>query len=214
LINGLMVRVARIPPVIATLSTYIALQGVALIINPVPDSTLGSTASSDLGASIGGLIPWAFIVAVGVGIVAELILRRRRAGMAIRAVGSSEPVAHRLGLRVGVTIVGAYALCAMFAGVAAVMLAVQIGTGDATSGQQYTLQSVAAVVVGGASIFGGRGTFIGALLGALLLTEVVNALPFLQLGNAWQFWIPGAVVLIAAGAYARVTRVGQNASGL
>ena len=102
----------------------------------------------------------------------------------------------------------------MLAGLAAVMLAVQIGTGDATSGQQYTLESIAAVVVGGASIFGGRGTFIGATLGALLLTEVVNALPFLQLGNAWQFWVPGGVVLIAAGVYARVTRIGSDVAAV
>jgi ribose transport system ATP-binding protein len=210
--NGLMVRLVGIPPVIATLSTYIALQGVGLIINPVPDSTLSASVSAGLSGSIGNLIPWAFVVAVAVALVAEMILRRRRMGMAVRAVGSSEPVAHRLGVRVNLTTVGAYMLCGMFAGLAAVMLAVQIGTGDATSGQAYTLQSIAAVVVGGASIFGGRGTFIGAALGALLLTEVVNALPFLQLGNAWQFWVPGAVVLIAAGVYARVTRMGSTAS--
>jgi ribose transport system ATP-binding protein len=68
------------------------------------------------------------------------------------------------------------------------------------------------VVVGGASIFGGRGTFLGTLLGALLLTEVINALPFLQLGNAWQFWVPGAVVLVAAGIYARATKANRSAA--
>jgi ribose transport system ATP-binding protein len=196
--------------VIATLATYIGIQGVALIINPVPDGQVGAATSSHLTAMIGGVVPWAFLVAVGLAFACEVILRRRRSGMSLRAVGSSEATAHRLGLPVGGTIVGAYALCGMFAGLAAVMLAVQIGTGDATSGQQYTLQSIAAVVVGGASIFGGRGTFIGALLGALLLTEVVNALPFLQLGNAWQFWVPGAVVLLAAGAHARITQASRE----
>jgi ribose transport system ATP-binding protein len=97
----------------------------------------------------------------------------------------------------------------MFAALASVMLAVQIGTGDASAGQAYTLQTVAAVVVGGASIFGGRGSFVGALLGAVLLTEVINALPFLQLDNAWQFWVPGGVVLIAAGVFARAERAGR-----
>ena len=111
-------------------------------------------------------------------------------------------------MRVGLTVFAAYVACSVLAALAAIMLTVQIGTGDATSGQAYTLQSVAAVVVGGASIFGGRGTFLGTLRGALLLTAVINALPFLQLGNAWQFWIPGAVVLVAAGIYARATQVG------
>jgi ribose transport system ATP-binding protein len=211
-INGGMVRWARIPPVIATLSTYIAVQGVALIINPVPNGTLGGAATRHLSTAIGGVIPWAFVVVVALAVAGEFILRRRRSGMAVRAVGSSEPAAHRLGLRVSMTVVGAYMLCSILAGLAAVMLAVQIGTGDATAGGQYTLESVAAVVVGGASIFGGRGTFLGTLLGALLLTEVVNALPFLQLGNAWQFWVPGAVVLIAAGVYARVTNAEREAT--
>jgi ribose transport system ATP-binding protein len=206
LVNGGLVRIAKIPPVIATLATFIAIQGVALIINPIPDGLLSASASNTLRKAIGGLIPWVFVVVVVMAIALEVVLRRTRAGMAVRAVGSSEPTAHRIGVRVGLTIFGAYALCSMFAALAAVMLAVQIGTGDATAGQAYTLQSIAAVVVGGASIFGGRGSFIGALLGALLLTEVINALPFLQLGNAWQFWVPGAVVLIAAGLFARAEK--------
>jgi ribose transport system ATP-binding protein len=212
LVNGGLVRLARIPPVIATLATYIAVQGVALIINPVPSGLLGNEVATTLRSSIGQLVPWVFVGVVALAVVLELRLRRGRTGMALRAVGSSEPTAYRIGLRVGPTIVGAYVACAVLTALASVMFAVQIGTGDATAGQSYTLQSVAAVVVGGASIFGGRGTFIGTLLGALLLTEVINALPFLQLGNAWQFWVPGAVVLIAAGLYARATHANRSAA--
>ncbi|HWV84037.1 MAG TPA: ATP-binding cassette domain-containing protein [Capillimicrobium sp.] len=211
-INGGLVRLARIPPVIATLATFIAIQGVALIINPIPDGLLSGSASETLRSSIGGLIPWAFVIVVVLAIALELGLRRHRIGMALRAVGSSEATAHRIGVRVGWTIFGAYVACALFAALAAVMLAVQIGTGDATAGQAYTLQSIAAVVVGGASIFGGRGSFLGALLGALLLTEVINALPFLQLGNAWQFWVPGGVVLIAAALFARAEKANRSAA--
>jgi ribose transport system ATP-binding protein len=110
-----------------------------------------------------------------------------------------------MGVRVGPTILAAYVLCAVFAGLAAIMLAVQIGTGDAQAGQQYTLQSIAAVAIGGASIYGGRGSMIGAVLGALLLTEVINALPFLELGEAWLYWLPGGIVLIGAAIYARAS---------
>jgi ribose transport system ATP-binding protein len=211
-INGGLVRLARIPPVIATLATFIAIQGVALIINPIPDGLLSASASETLRASIGDLIPWVFVVVAAIAIALELGLRRHRVGMALRAVGSSEATAHRIGVRVGWTIFGAYVACSLFAALAAVMLAVQIGTGDATAGQAYTLQSIAAVVVGGASIFGGRGSFLGALLGALLLTEVINALPFLQLGNAWQFWVPGGVVLIAAALFARAEKANRSAA--
>jgi ribose transport system ATP-binding protein len=210
LLNGGMVWLARIPPVIATLATYFAVQGIALLINPVPDGLFAASMATTLRSSIGGLIPWVFVGVVALAIVFELALRRTQPGMAVRAVGSSEPTARRIGVRTGLTLLGAYALCAMFATLASVMLAVQIGTGDAAAGQAYTLQTVAAVVVGGASIFGGRGSFIGALLGALLLTEVLNALPFLQLGNAWQFWVPGAVVLLAAAVFARAERAGRQ----
>ena len=211
-VNGGLVRLARIPPVIATLATFIAIQGIALIINPVPEGLLSASASETLRSSIGGVIPWVFVVVVVLAVALELGLRRRRVGMALRAVGSSEATAHRIGVRVGWTVFGAYVACSVFAALAAVMLAVQIGTGDATAGQAYTLQSIAAVVVGGASIFGGRGSFLGALLGALLLTEVINALPFLQLGNAWQFWVPGGIVLIAAALFARAEKANRSAA--
>ena len=212
LVNGALVRVAKIPPVIATLATYAAVGGLALVINPVPSGLLGNSISQSLRSSVGTTLPWVFVGIVVLAIALEFGLRRSRAGMALRAVGSSEPAAHRVGVKVGLTVFSAYVACSVLAALAAVMLALQIGTGDATSGQAYTLQSVAAVVVGGASIFGGRGTFLGTLLGALLLTEVINALPFLQLGNAWQFWVPGAVVLVAAGIYARATKANRSAA--
>jgi ribose transport system ATP-binding protein len=212
LVNGALVRLAKIPPVIATLATYAAVGGLALVINPVPTGLLGNSVSKSLRSSVGGTLPWVFLGIVILAVALEFALRRSRPGMALRAVGSSEPTAHRVGVKVGLTVFAAYVACSVLAALAAVMLALQIGTGDATSGQSYTLQSVAAVVVGGASIFGGRGTFLGTLLGALLLTEVINALPFLQLGNAWQFWVPGAVVLVAAGIYARATKANRSAA--
>ncbi len=206
LINGGLVQFARISPVIATLATFIGVQGVALLINPVPTGLFSGEATKTLSTAVGG-IPVVFIAVVAIGIGADLALRRSRLGLALRAVGSNEAAAHRMGVRVGTTRVLAYVLCAAFAGLAALMLAVQIGTGDATAGQNYTLQSIAAVVLGGASIYGGRGSFVGTVLGALLLTEMINAITFLELSDAWQYWFPGAIILIAAGIYARASRI-------
>jgi ribose transport system ATP-binding protein len=206
LINGGLVQFAKINAVIATLATFIGVQGVALLINPVPTGLFSGEASKTLATAVGG-VPVVFIAVVVIGILAELLLRRGRVGLALRAVGSSEPSAHRIGVNVGRTKILAYVVCAVFAALASVMLAVQIGTGDATAGQNYTLQSIAAVVLGGASIYGGRGSFIGTVLGALLLTEMINAITFLELSDAWQYWFPGAVILIAAAIYARVSRI-------
>ncbi len=206
LVNGSLVQFARISPVIATLATFIGVQGVALLINPVPTGLFSGEAAKTLSAAVGG-VPIVFIAVVVLGFGAELTLRRTRLGLALRAVGSNEAAAHRMGVSVGRTRIVAYVLCAVFASLAAVMLAVQIGTGDATAGQNYTLQSIAVVVLGGASIYGGRGSFVGTVLGALLLTEMINAITFLELSDAWQYWFPGAVILIAAGIYARVSRI-------
>jgi ribose transport system ATP-binding protein len=206
LINGSLVEFARISPVIATLATFIAVQGVALLINPVPEGLLGADALDVLSTAVGG-VPVAFLVVIALGLAFELALRRTRLGLALRAVGSDEAAAHRMGVRVRATRLAAYVVCGALAALAAVMLAVQIGTGDATAGQSYTLQSIAAVVLGGASIYGGRGSFVGTVLGALLLTEMINAITFLDLGDAWQYWFPGAIILIVAAIYARASGI-------
>ena len=91
-----------------------------------------------------------------------------------------------------------------------VLLAAQVGVGDPTVGQNYTLESISAVVLGGASIFGGRGSFLGALAAVLLIEEITATTGFLGLGTAWQYWLPGLLILVAAGMYSR-TRVSAAA---
>ena len=79
----------------------------------------------------------------------------------------------------------------------------QVGIGDAKAGLNYTLASIAAVVIGGGSLTGGRGSFVGALLGALLLNQVYVVSTFLQLSDAWNFYLQGAMVLIGVALYSR-----------
>ena len=150
----------------ASVATFIGVQGIALLINPIPTGLFAASATETLSKTVAG-IPIMFLVCVVIAILAELTLRRGRLGLALRAVGSNEAAAHRMGVNVGLTRISAYVLASSFAALAAMMLAVQIGTGDATAGQSYTLQSISAVVLGGASIYGGRGSFLGAVLGAL-----------------------------------------------
>lgn len=90
------------------------------------------------------------------------------------------------------------------------MLMAQLGVGDASQGVQYTLSSVTAVVLGGASLFGGHGSFIGALLGALLIAQITNATTFLGLSEAWQYWFVGGLTLSAAAVYTLVRRRGGS----
>ena len=95
----------------------------------------------------------------------------------------------------------AYILSAVFAGLGAVMLMAQLGIGDPAQGTSYTLQSITAVVLGGTSLLGGRGSFIGTLFGSMLLIQVLNATTFLGLSQTWQYLFQGLLVIAAAVIY-------------
>jgi ribose transport system ATP-binding protein len=97
-------------------------------------------------------------------------------------------------------------VCSIFAWLGGVMLMAQIGVGDPTAGVTYTLMSITAVVLGGASLFGGRGSFIGALLGAALIQQAFNVTTFLRLTPAWQYWLLGLLTIVAATLYSRLRR--------
>ena len=210
LINGTMVRLGRFTPVAATLVTYIGLQGISLLLRPFQGGEISSSIVNFISTNI-GTIPVAFIVAVGLAIGLELCLRFTRWGLALRAAGSREESAHRLGVGVNRTIVGAYVASSALTFLGGLMLMAQIGVGDPTQGVTYTLASITAVVLGGASLFGGRGSFIATLLGAALLEETINATTFLNLSQAWQYWFQGIFVLVAAVVYTLIRRRGKLA---
>jgi ribose transport system ATP-binding protein len=205
LVNVTLVRVFKLASVLATLATYIVIQGISLLLRSEPGGYIRSGVTSTLTTSW-GWVPLAFIAACVLALAAELVLRFSRPGLAVRAVGSDETRAHRLGARVNLTHVSAYVLCSLFAAAGGMMLASQVGVGDPRIGVNYTLTSITAVVLGGASIFGGRGSFIGALLGAVLIQEIITATTFLQIGIAWQYYLPGLLILVGAGVYSRARR--------
>jgi ribose transport system ATP-binding protein len=190
--------------VIASIAAYIVIQGIALLLRPQEAGELQTSITGAINREIGWL-PIAAVAAIAIAVGAEVLLRRSRPGLELRAVGSDETRAHRLGARVNLTVIAAFVVCSLLAVAAGVMLAGQIGIGDGdpTLSVNYTLTSITAVVLGGASIFGGRGSFVGALLGAVLLTEVVAAVPFLQIALSWNYWFPGILVLVGAGIFSR-----------
>jgi ribose transport system ATP-binding protein len=200
--NGFLVRRIGLTPVIATLSAFIGLQGVALLLRSTPAGYFRSGVTATLTSKIGP-IPYAFIAAAVVAAAAEWTLRRTRFGMELRAIGCNELAAHRLGAQINRSVMLAYMLCAFFTALGGLLLAGQVGIGDPAVGANYTLQSISAVVLGGASITGGRGSFLGAFAGVVLIQEITSATGFLGLGSAWQYWMPGLLILLAAGMYSR-----------
>ena len=206
IINGSLIRFAHFTPVAGTLTVYIALIGIGFLLRPAPDGYFNATFTDLLLGKIGP-IPYTFIILIGAAILFELLVRRTKWGVRLRAAGSNEESARRLGVNIDRTIIGAYVASALFAAVGAVIIMGIIGLGDPAQGTTYTLQSITAVVLGGTSLLGGRGSFIGSLLGAVLMVQVLNACVFLDLSQSWQYLFQGLLIVFAAISYT-LTRAG------
>jgi ribose transport system ATP-binding protein len=92
-------------------------------------------------------------------------------------------------------------ISSLFVFLGSILLAIQLGIGDASQGVTYTLTGITAVVLGGTSLMGGRGTYIGTLMGSILLIQVLNATVFLDLDQKWQYWLQAILILVAAIVY-------------
>ena len=213
LINSALIRFVKFTAIAATLTTYIAIGGFAFILRPEPDGYISVAVSDTLNAAIGP-IPYVFIALVIATIIMERLLRKSRWGWQLRAVGSNEESARQLGVQTTRSIIGAYVISSLFVFLGATLLMVQLGIGDASQGVTYTLTSITAVVLGGTSLMGGRGTYVGTLMGSVLLIQVLNATVFLDLDQTWQYWLQAALILIAAVVYSlartRKTKLKSN----
>jgi ribose transport system ATP-binding protein len=210
--NWTLVEFVRLPPIVATLATFFALQALSLLLRPTPGGVIDGQIVNDLNSQVGP-VPIVFIVAVVVGVVLQVGLTRTRLGLDLRAAGSDENVARVSGTRPRISRLVAYLGCSLLAGLGAIVLLAQVGSGDPSAGTNYTLISISAAVIGGTSIFGGRGSFLGAVAGAFLVQQVVAAIPFLHLSAQWESYLVGLMTLTAVAAYSKarqVTRVAYS----
>jgi len=209
-INGSLIRYARFTPVAATLAAYIGLQGLSFLLRDAPGGTISFTVTKLIKTTVGP-VPVVFAVLVAVVVLMECALRYSRWGRELRAVGSGEESARRLGVRVDRTVIGAYVASSLFVVLGSIVLLAQLGIGDPAQGVGYTLSSITAVVLGGTSLLGGRGTFVGTFLGAGLIVQVLNATVFLDLTQEWQYFFQGALIVVAAIVHSQVR--GTRATG-
>lgn len=203
-INGVLVTIVRLPPFIATLGTLSAVGGIALLITngqPIAAPTNFDT----LGDGHVGPIPAPIVVMAVVAAVGWFILARTTLGRSAYAIGSSYETARLSGIRVNRVLISVYLIQGLLAGLGGVIVASRVVTGDPAAGANYNLDAIAAAVIGGASLFGGEGTVIGGLIGALLMELISNGGDLLNISNFWQDFILG-VVIIAAVAYDQVRR--------
>lgn len=202
LINWALSDVAKIHPMIATLVTFMALQALSLILRPVPGGVISRNITVPLTMKIGP-IPVVFIVAVLISVVLGWWLTRTRAGVVLRAVGSRSETAKVNGLPPAKVRLLAYVGASLLAALGAITLMAQLGSGDPNAGSSYTLSSISAAVIGGASLLGGRGSFLGALLGALLIQTAMSVTTFMGLDSAWQSFLLGGLTIVAVAGYSK-----------
>jgi ribose transport system ATP-binding protein len=195
-VNVFLIRILGLSSIIATLAMLSVLDGIALWLRPQPKGPI-NTEFIDNVLKSWGFVPIAFLMIVAVAVGADIWLYRSAGGLSARAAGLDEVSAERRGVRVGLLFVRAFFIAALAAAVGAFLLAAQIGIGDPISGTTFTFEAIAAAVLGGASIFGGRGSFVGAVVGALFLRVVINVLPFLGWSSSYGRIFVGLLTLIA-----------------
>ncbi|MZR13412.1 ATP-binding cassette domain-containing protein [Maritimibacter sp. DP07] len=199
-LNFALTDIVRLHPLIATLSTYLGLQAVSLLLRPMPGGMTDFDILDGIAARV-WFIPIGFLVAVALGLLLERISKGAPTGLRLRAHGSAPEVARVMGVSPRAMRLLAYVGCSMLAGIAGITLIAQVGIGDARAGLGYTLSSIAAAVIGGASLFGGRGSFFGAFLGAVLIVQVNQVASFIRLDSAWSSYLLGVMILASVALY-------------
>lgn len=195
LVNAGLIRGVKIPSIIATLATLSILDGISLTLRPTAQGTISSELVSVLTATVGP-IPIAFIlVVVGAGLL-DFWLHASGSGLAVRAVGYDERSAKRGGIRTNWVRVRALLLTGLLAAVASFFVMARSPIGNASIGAPFALNSITAAVLGGASLAGGRATFIGSSVAAVLLAIIITVLPFLGLTPTDGSMIIGVLVLV------------------
>jgi ribose transport system ATP-binding protein len=200
--NWILVEPVGLHPMVATLATYMALQAVSLMLRPTSDGMVNDTVMEALNFRI-GFVPATLIAAALIALGLDFGLFRRYFGMAMRGLGSNAQSARLAGIGPAKTRLIAYVACSVIAGLASIPLLGQVGIGDPRAGVDYTLTSIAAVVIGGGSLYGARGSFVGALLGALLIAQVNVVTTFLGLSEAWQAYLLGAMIIAAVAVHSK-----------
>ncbi len=194
-VNGLIISVLRLQPFLVTLATWSILSGTALLILPTDGGQLPTAWMAFGSATYFGLSSSVWVLAVL--FLFWLWFRGTRLGTVIRATGSNEKSAFLSGVNITLINVVTYGLSGLFAALAALYLTTQTGAGSPTIGKDYILPSVAAAVIGGISLFGGRGGLSGTIIGAFILTIIGNLVFVLSVSSYWQPIVSGVILLIA-----------------
>lgn len=196
-VNGAIVVFGRLQPIIVTLATGAVFFGIALLLRPSPGGEVSEGLSDALTGRLFGFVPATVVLLLGLLLLGWLPLRRSVIGRACYAVGSSEQAAFLSGVPAARAKFMAYTVAGLLSGVAGLLLALISLTGEASGPQAglYTLNSIAAVVIGGTSLYGGTGGMVGSVLGACVLRTVGDLLFVFNAPALWQPLFEGLILL-------------------
>jgi ribose transport system permease protein len=198
-INGAIVIYGRLQPIVTTIATGAIYFGIALALRPVPGGDVDSDLADALTGRVFGVIPASLVALFVVVVLIWVPFRRSTIGRAAYAVGSSEIAAYMSGAPVRAAKFFAYVLSGLIASIAGLFLTFITASGEASAanGGAYTLYSIAAVVLGGVSLFGGSGSAIGAIFGALMFRTIGDLMFVFDLDPLWQPLFQGVILLAA-----------------
>lgn len=196
ILNGFCVAYLDLPPLIVTLGTQSILLGLALYILPSPGGRV-DTLITQIPLLLLGPIPVMILLLIGAPLVVWYPLRRSPYGTALLASGGDAQAAYSSGIQVRLTVMFSYVVSAFFAGLAGIVLCMNTGSGDAAIGIPYTMNTIAASVMGGVALSGGRGTVVGPMAGALLISFIGNFLFGMGVSTYWQYVVTGTILILA-----------------
>ena len=196
-VNGLLIARLRVPPFIGTLGMYGVARGVAYLLAGGTTVPVDNAILSFLGNGSIGPVPVVVVVTAIAMLGLHYLLAQTRFGQYTYAIGGSRQASLRAGIDVRGVTMWLYILSALSAALGGVLYAGRFSAGAAPAGAPLLLDSIAAVVIGGASLFGGSGTLVGTLIGALIVAVIQYGLVFINVEPFWQFVAVGVVIIIS-----------------
>ncbi len=197
LINGLLISKLRIPPFIGTLGMYGVARGAAYLLARGTTVPVANGPLNYIGNGVIGPLPIVVLVAFVIVVIMHYLLSGSRFGQHTYAIGGNVQAALRAGIDVPRNTLALYVLSAITAACAGILYTARFSAGAPQAGEPILLDSIAAVVIGGASLFGGSGTIVGTVIGSLIIAVIQYGLVFVNVEPFWQFIAVGVVIIIS-----------------
>lgn len=211
-ISGFSVSKLKIPPFIATLAMMMIAKGLALVISdatPIYFSDKPSFSEIALGSIIPGFnLPNGVLIFIIMAIIAGILLTKSIFGRFTTSIGSNEEATRLSGINTDKWKIIIYTVAGVFTGIAGVLMASRLNSAQPALGAGYELEAIAAVVIGGTSLSGGKGTILGTVIGALIMSVLTNGLRIMSIPQEWQTVVVGFVILVAV--YIDIIRRGKS----